>query len=189
VAARIPRDVEPLPLTIEFRAGVTLERQGEPSVGLRVLESGAASERIVSVDGREVTLAVLGPGDLVGEPNETPSATTVRVLRLVRLRTVTGSEASKLLAERSRRLARLAAGLGWLAVTDRVRERVEDLAARFGRPTPSGTQILLPITQEELAALACTTRESANRAVRSLADAGIVRVVGRGRYVIQVRGP
>jgi CRP-like cAMP-binding protein len=54
---------------------------------------------------------------------------------------------------------------------------------RFGRPVPRGRQVALPLTQEHLAALTGSTRESVNRALSYLAKAG--RLERRaGRYVI-----
>jgi CRP-like cAMP-binding protein len=47
--------------------------------------------------------------------------------------------------------------------------------------------ILLPLTQDEVAALVGTTRESANRALRVLVADGEIRVAARGRYVVRTR--
>ncbi len=47
--------------------------------------------------------------------------------------------------------------------------------------------ILLPLTQDEVAALAGTTRESANRALRSMVADGEIRMAARGRYVVRTR--
>jgi CRP-like cAMP-binding protein len=47
--------------------------------------------------------------------------------------------------------------------------------------------ILLPLTQDEVAALAGTTRESANRALRSMVADGDIRMAARGRYVVRTR--
>ena len=44
--------------------------------------------------------------------------------------------------------------------------------------------VRLALTQEDLAALCGTSRESANRALRALRDDGRVLVVGRGRFLI-----
>ena len=72
-------------------------------------------------------------------------------------------------------------------VRTRVARRLDDLADRFGRPVEDGRLILLPLTQDEIAAIAGTSRESANRALRSLVAAGTIRIAARGRYVIRPR--
>ena len=44
-----------------------------------------------------------------------------------------------------------------------------------------------PLTQDEVAALAGTTRESANRALRPMVADGEIRIAARGRYVVRTR--
>ena len=56
-----------------------------------------------------------------------------------------------------------------------------------GRPVEGGRLILLPLTQNEVAAHAGTTRESANRALRLMVADGDIRVAARGRYVVRTR--
>jgi CRP/FNR family transcriptional regulator, cyclic AMP receptor protein len=173
---------EPLPLLI-VRPGQTPVRQGERCAGLWTVESGVLRCEIVTADGREL-LDLLGPGDAVGEPTGAVSPCSVRAWRPSRLRPADGASAQAL-AHRAHRLATLAAELAWLDVPDRVERRLHDLAARMGRPAAGGLLIPLPLTQEDLGALAGTSRESANRAVGSLIAAGRLAVQGRGRYVVQ----
>ncbi len=58
--------------------------------------------------------------------------------------------------------------------------RLDDLAARFGRPVAGGTAVRLALTQEDLAALCGTSRESANRAIRSLVRQGRIETTWKG---------
>ena len=69
----------------------------------------------------------------------------------------------------------------------RIARRLDDLAERFGRPVDGGRLILLPLTQDEVAALAGTTRESANRALRRWSPTATIRMAARGRYVVRTR--
>ena len=162
-------------------AGRVIVRQGEPCSGVSVVTHGALLE---SADGRVLGFDVLGPGDPVGGPHGSPSPAEVRALSAVRLQPVEPDRAGWLVDGRRRRLADLAHQLAWVDVTDRVSLRLEDLARRFGRPAPGGTLVRLALTQEDLAALCGTSRESANRALRALRDDGRVLVVGRGRFLI-----
>ena len=72
-------------------------------------------------------------------------------------------------------------------VRARIAHRLDDLAERFGRSVDGGRLILLPLTQDEVASLAGTTRESANRALRSMVSDGEIRMAARGRYVVRTR--
>ena len=137
--------------------------------------------------GHELVIDVLGPGHGAGEPSGVPSPVTVRALRPCRLSPVSGRAAADLLTTRAHRAAALAGDLAWLDVRTRVAQRLEDLSQRFGRPVEGGKLILLPLTQDEVAALAGTTRESANRALRAMVADGDIRVAARGRYVVRTR--
>jgi CRP-like cAMP-binding protein len=55
-----------------------------------------------------------------------------------------------------------------LPVRDRLRAELHDLAARFGRDTVGGRRIELPLTQDLLAELVGSARETVNRALRGL---------------------
>ncbi len=183
MAARMPRP-QPLPL-IAVRPGQLVVRQGESGSGPWVAVSGALLATAVSADGHVLGLEVLGPGDLVGEPDGCVAEASVRALRPSGLAPVAGASLAPLVAARSRRAAALARDLAWLDVSARVAARLRELADRFGRPAPGGVVLTLKITQDDLAALAGTSRESANRALRELERSDRVCVLGRGRYLLR----
>lgn len=187
MSVQLRRDPQPLPLTLVLRQHGTLIRQGAPGDGLWLVESGALRVAAISDAGHELVLDVLGPGHGTGEENGVPSPVTVRALRPCRLSPVDPRAAADLLTTRAHRAAALAADLAWLGVRARISRRLEDLAERFGRPVEGGRLILLPLTQDEVAALAGTTRESANRALRAMVADGEIRVAARGRYVVRTR--
>jgi CRP/FNR family cyclic AMP-dependent transcriptional regulator len=180
----------PLPLEIAVPPGRVVVRQGEPCGQMRVLTRGAMLMSAVEPDGRTLALDVLGPGDPVDEPGAISTA-EIRALGPCRLRQAPDSASAQmhLVGRRLDRLTRLAQELAWLEVTERVDHRLTDLATRFGRPGPGGTSLTLRLTQDDLAALCGTSRESANRALRALRERGRVRVLGRGRYLIRDQAP
>lgn len=183
MAERLPRVSQPLPL-IAVRAGQRITRQGEPGPGIWLVETGALISTTVTPDGHPLGLDVVGPRDVVGEPPGHPSPCDARALKPCRLRPLPMHRAGELLAIRASRAAALAERLAWAGVEARVRWRLTDLAVRFGRPLSDGTLVALPLTQDDLAALAGTSRESANRAIRSLVRTGQIEVISRGRYVV-----
>jgi CRP/FNR family transcriptional regulator, cyclic AMP receptor protein len=184
VPATVPRRDEPLPLAMTVRAGTTLVRQGEPCSLAWIVRAGALWESLVLADGRELALDVLGPGSLVGEPDGATAAATVQTLRVCRLTPVDPEGFAALFADRARRASRLAAELAWSDVPSRLRARLDDLATRFGMPDPGGTAIELRLTQDRLARLCGTTRETVNRALRLLVANGELRHAGVGRFVV-----
>jgi CRP/FNR family transcriptional regulator, cyclic AMP receptor protein len=179
--------VEPLPLLV-LRPGQTPVRQGEACSGLWVVESGLLRASVVSADGRELALDLLLPGDAVGEPAGSASPCTVRALRPTRLRVAGRDAVPALLSARCRRLADLAGHLAWLDVAGRIQGRLDDLAARAGRPLPDGgTGVSIRLTQDEIASLAGTSRETANRALHRLMRHGAITAEGPGRYAVHRR--
>jgi CRP/FNR family transcriptional regulator, cyclic AMP receptor protein len=184
VLRRSPVVVQPLPLLI-VRPGKTVVRQGEPGAGAWRVETGILRASLVTHDGRELVVDLLGPGDVVGEPVGSFAACTVEALRPSRLRPADADGLASALAERAGRAAALACDVAWLDVATRIERRLQDLAARFGRPVPGGTLVPITLRQDDLASLAGTSRETANRAIRRLVRCGRLRVERRGRYVVR----
>jgi CRP/FNR family cyclic AMP-dependent transcriptional regulator len=184
VAELRPVTREPLPLRMQARSGSILARQGERSTGPWVIERGVFREFSIGPDGRELVVALLGPGELATGPEGERSPTTVRAIRPARVRTASRFELAALLAARERRTVELATALAWEEIPDRLERRLRELAERFGRRVPGGITLSIPLTQEELAALIGASREGTNRALRVLATRGRVQRLRRGRYLL-----
>ena len=173
-----PRGADAVP------AGRVVQHQGHPCSGPFVVVRGALLETSVDDEGRVMGLDVLGAGDAGGGPCGLLSPASIRAVAPSRIRPVPPAEAEPLEHRRHERMVALARDLAWLDVTERIAGRLDDLAQRFGRPQAEGTLIRLAITQEDLAALCGTSRESANRALGALSARGRIRVLGRGRYLV-----
>jgi CRP/FNR family transcriptional regulator, cyclic AMP receptor protein len=167
------------------RPGKTLVRQGEAGTGAWRVEHGILRVSLVTPDGRELVLDLLGPGDVTGDPIGSSAACTVEALRPARLRAADGSELTTALARLAGRTAMFACDVAWLDVATRIERRLQDLATRFGRPVPGGTLIPITLRQDELACLAATSRETANRAIRRLVERDRISLERRGRYIVR----
>jgi CRP/FNR family transcriptional regulator, cyclic AMP receptor protein len=179
---------DPLPLMVlEIHPGREVVRQGEFYPDAWTVRSGALLMEVVDAEGHRLALDLLGPGDLVGGPTAWTADASVRALVTSRLSAAGPMDLRDGLARRARRAAWMACSVAWDRIADRVAIRLEDLAARFGRPVPGGRCLELPLTQEHLAGLTGATRESVNRALGELAAAGRVERA-RGRYVIRPAG-
>lgn len=173
---------QPLPLSSSVAAGGVLVRQGEPYGGAWTLVSGAFLAICVDDDGRVFAPDVFGSGDVVGGIDGRGSPWTLRALRRTVITPATALDVSRF-AERHRvRVAAVACDLAWLDVAMRLERRIEDIAERFGHPSPGGISIDLGLRQEDLAALVGSSRESVNRA---LATSRRVRRIARGRYLLR----
>ena len=179
---------DPLPLILDVRPGREIIRQGEPYPDAWVVRSGALLMEMIDVDGHRLALDVLGPGDLVGGPTSWTSDASVRALVKSGLFAAGPIALRDGLARRARRASWLACSVAWDRIPDRLAMRLDDLAARFGRPAPGGRRLELALTQEHLAGLTGATRESVNRALAELSAAGRVERA-RGHYVIRSSSP
>jgi CRP/FNR family cyclic AMP-dependent transcriptional regulator len=175
---------EPLPLTFEVRPGRDVVRQGEPYPGAWIVRSGGLLMEAVDPEGRRLALDLLGRGDLVGGPPGWIAEASVRAKVPSWLAPAGPAALRDGLARRAHRSSGLACALAWDRVADRVARRFDDLAERFGRPVPDGRCVRLTLTQDDLADLAGSTRESVNRAIAELARRG--RIAGEpGAYVVR----
>ena len=184
VLRRSPAVVQPLPLLI-VRPGKTLVRQGEASAGAWRIETGIMRASVLTSDGRELVLDVLGPGDVAGDPVGSPATWTVEALRPARLRAVDDAELLAALTERLGSVTALVCDVAWSDVETRIERRLYDLGSRFGVAGGGGTAIPFALRQDDLASLAGTSRETANRAIQRLVRRGRVRIERRGRYVLR----
>jgi CRP/FNR family transcriptional regulator len=161
-------------------------------VTCQIIIEGRARVYVIGEDGRELSVNILGPGELFGEmalfenlPRsasvETLSPTfTLELDRTVLIRALRRSPslALGLLRAMSSRLRTTTEDAELLAsqpVAERLLRRLERLATWSGRRVHDGVVITPPMTQHELATLVGTTRESVNRALVRLRDQGKVR--------------
>lgn len=175
--------------------GDLLVRQGEPADSLFVVEAGRVLARLASASGDEVTLSVSGPGDVFGElgvvlQGRERTATiravgdvVVRVLRrddLDRLRArfpEVNDLLLQVLARRVERLSRRLLEAHRVPVDKRVARRLFEAGRLFAEGAPP---VVMPLTQEDVASLAGTTRPTANQVLKALEAEGVLRLA-RGR--------
>jgi CRP/FNR family transcriptional regulator len=173
-----------------FRPGQHILIEGEQAPGLYFVLSGKVRLSRTAADGREQVLAMIGPGETFdavplfdGGPNPSSARAMSPVACLLLAR-------EDLLALISRHPGLALSMLG--AMAGQLRELVglvEDLAFRTVRARLA-RQLLAEaaegsadLTQQELAERAGTVREIAGRALRRLAEEGLVRLE-RGRVIV-----
>jgi len=155
---------------------------------------GVASVSLVTPSGRIIGLAILGAGEvwtaraddddgLDGFRIEALCPSRVRVMTVeTLLRVVSDAEVARalvrVLLRRAGSAERRYAALVALPVEERVLKLLRHLAALRGVPCPRGVRIDLDLSQDRMASLTGTTRESVNRAMRALQRDGFVRREG-----------
>ncbi len=185
----------------EFEPGQVVFREGDSSDTCYVVRSGRARAVREHGDGRTITLATFGPGDIFGElamfEDERRSA-TVEAIEPTSVVAVLGPDMRRLMVEHPEISTRLVIALGrrlretnerlsrqsFQTVQSRVAAVLAELVVQE-RPdgAPDGQDVLVTATQADLAQLAGSSRESASRFLAVLERAGVISQ-GRGRLVV-----
>ena len=180
-----------------FDAGEVVFHAGDPADTLHLIQSGRFAARVTTEFGDIATLNVLGPGDFFGElallsPRAPRSATIVALekgetlsvheLDFGRLRTERPETADVLIAILAAQVRRLSLHLAealYVPADTRVRRRLLEMTEIYGE----GEEVTVPLTQEELASLAGTSRATVNRVLREEEEFGTLRL-SRGRSTV-----
>jgi CRP/FNR family transcriptional regulator, cyclic AMP receptor protein len=182
-----------------YGANVTLLHQADEAGPVVVLLSGRV-KITMSQAGREAIVAVLGPGELVGELaaiDGGPRSTTVTTLEPVDALVLSRSDFAALLERRPRialvilrtvahRLRYADVQQAQFATHDvvgRLARRLVELCERFGTQQERGIEIRLPLSQEELASWIGASREAVSKAFQLLRSLDIVET-GRRRVIV-----
>jgi CRP-like cAMP-binding protein len=189
-----------------FEPGQVVFREGDASDTCYIVRSGRARAVREHSDGRTITLATFGPGDIFGElalfEDERRSA-TVEAVEPTSVVAVLGPDMRRLMVEHPGISARLVIALGrrlretnerlsrqsFQTVQSRVAVVLSELVAqelaegKEGEQEEPGGDVLVTATQADLAQLAGSSRESASRFLAVLERAGVISQ-GRGRLVV-----
>jgi CRP-like cAMP-binding protein len=184
-----------------FAAGEVVFHAGDPADTLHLVRSGRFAVRIATEFGDVATLNVVGPGDAFGElallSPEEPRSATVAALeaaetlsihkldfdRLRARRPQTDALLVGVLAARVRRLSEQLVEALHLPAETRVRRRLLDVVAIYGTDDANGAGAVVPLTQEELASLAGTSRATVNKVLREEQERGTL-ALARGRTTL-----
>ena len=183
-----------------YGAGEVVFHEGDAGDTCYVIGRGHARATHQHADGRTLTLATFGPGDLFGELSlfdEGSRSATVEAVDELEAVALLGGDVRRLLRERPELAVRfLIEFVGRLRATNErltrqsfqtVQSRVAavliELAGRARQEGAAGEDVLITTTQAELAQLAGSSRESASRFIATLERAGVV-TQGRGRVTV-----
>ncbi|HVE63263.1 MAG TPA: Crp/Fnr family transcriptional regulator [Mycobacteriales bacterium] len=198
-------DLGPSSTSRHFRTGAALFHAGDPSDWVVLVVAGRVKIVEHTADGREVLLAVRGPGQLIGElsaiDGEPRSASAIAMddvevllvdasgfhsyleshpsaaVALLRLLTVRLRDADRKRVEYSSH-----------DVLGRVALRLLELAEEYGEADGTGVRITLPLSQDELASYTASSREAVAKALRTLRDRKVITTDRRAFTVIDIEG-
>jgi CRP/FNR family transcriptional regulator, cyclic AMP receptor protein len=187
-----------------FEANRVIFREGDASDTCYIVRTGHARAVREHADGRTISLAHFGPGDIFGElamfDDERRSA-TVETLDEVQAIAILGSDMRRLLREHPDIAVKLVISLGrrlreanerltrqsFQTVQSRVAGVLRDLVEQARAEGAAERDVLVRTTQADVAQLAGSSRESASRFLAVLERAGVV-TQGRGRLTVHDPG-
>jgi CRP/FNR family cyclic AMP-dependent transcriptional regulator len=181
-----------------FRRGEVVFHRDDPADSLHLIVRGRFGARVVTPLGDEVLLDVMGPGRAFGElalldPGSRRSATVSALegaetrsvyrddfVRLERAHPEVKDVLLRLLADQLRRASDRIVEAHYVDADTRVRRRLVQLADAYR--TAEGDAVV-PLTQEDVAAMAGTSRATVNRVFREEQTRGAV-ALSRGRVTV-----
>jgi CRP/FNR family transcriptional regulator, cyclic AMP receptor protein len=186
-----------------YKKGETIFRQGDPGATLYIIESGEVKLTLVSPHGKEVILAIMGPGGFFGElallDGESRSADAVtRVdswllalhrepfLQFLQTHSSTAIRVIEALSRRVRRTTGQVQDAAFLDVPARLARVLLLSSEASPQPGPDGIPQYPRLTPSELAELVGTTRETINKWLGVYQRQGLLR---REKGLVQVLQP
>jgi CRP/FNR family transcriptional regulator, cyclic AMP receptor protein len=175
-----------------FPASTPLMTAEQPGEVIYFIVSGTVKVHVEQADGRDVLIAILGPGEIVGElsafaPHErsasvltlesskllwTDSATFKNWLKTMPL---LAFNLADILATRLRQANEQIQALAALDTESRVARQLVSFAEKYGQPR-ANRDVYIPIrlTQSDIAALVGATREHTNKILVSYKERGYI---------------
>jgi CRP-like cAMP-binding protein len=170
--------------------------QQEPGDALFIIARGRVKVVLYGESGKEITLSFFRQGDFFGEmsllddmPRSANVLTTEESTLLILKREAfknhleaNPATAINVLAELSKRLRKADEIIGNLALLDvygRVARVLMDLAEREGEPVEDGIVIQKRPTQQDMASMVSTSRETVSRALNEFQKRGLLEMDGK----------
>ena len=166
--------------------------QFSPARTIFMIKTGKVRLARLTEDGKEVTVAVLGRGDLFGEeaifqtgPRTTFAIALEEALLCMSsaddLLALLGNEpkialnVAKVMSDRVLELTSTVEDLAYARLSDRLVHLLERLAVEHGRPVDGGIEITVRLTHADIASLVGSTRETVSLELARLIRAGRIK--------------
>ena len=183
--------------------GEVLFRKGDPADAIYAVLRGSVRVVSHSEDGREVTLRLLPTGEVFGElgllheglrtatiaAGEDCSVLAIGRREFLGLLEQRPKLAISILGALAARIDELTAELSdlvFLGLPARLAKKLLDLARLYGEPAEPGVRIARRVSQQDLANLVGSSRESVNKQLRSWEGRGILEI---RRWQLTLRRP
>ncbi|HEY1350815.1 MAG TPA: Crp/Fnr family transcriptional regulator [Ktedonobacteraceae bacterium] len=174
-----------------FRAGEVIFHRDDPGQVLYMIKEGKVKICLISPDGQEISLAVLGTGEYFGEfalYDGLPRSADAIAIDKVECYTLQRSDFHNAimknpkiaiqvlegLSKRLRNTDNMVEDLIFLDVYGRVAKKLLELSGTHGVKVDNGIRIDVRLTQQELASMVGASRESVNKVMGYFTDKGYI---------------
>jgi CRP/FNR family transcriptional regulator, cyclic AMP receptor protein len=178
--------------TVLYPAKTAIFEQGDPTRLVYLVKRGNIRISRITPDGKEITVAILGAGDIFGEETlfakgqRTTVASTIGealvctaraddLFELLSRDPELALNVAKIVHDRLDDASATIEDLAYAKVADRLINLFERLAAEHGVETPEGTRIDVRLTHADIASLIGSTRETVTVELANLARDGRLR--------------
>ena len=177
-----------------FPAGKSLMTVDQTGEAVYFILSGAVKVHVEQEDGSDVSISILGPGEIIGEmsaldqTNRSASVVTIEKTTLLWMDRETfrrfvmaipalAADLACTISSRLRSANEQIQSLAAVEVETRIARRIIAFAERYGQPLPNG-DLLIPIrlTQTDIATLVGASREHTNKILVSYKERGYLSV-------------
>jgi CRP/FNR family cyclic AMP-dependent transcriptional regulator len=174
-----------------FRSGEVIFHREDPGQVLYVIKEGKVKISLISPDGQEISLVVFGKGECFGEfaiLDGLPRSADAIAMEKVECYTLQRSDFHKaimrnpkiaiqvmeVLSKRLRSTDQMVEDLIFLDVYGRVAKKLLELADTHGTKVENGIRIDVRLTQQELASMVGSSRESVNKVMGYFTDKNFI---------------
>jgi CRP/FNR family transcriptional regulator len=170
--------------------------QGDPTRVVYLIKRGKVRITRLTADGKEVTVAVLGAGDMFGEETlfdaqpRTTHAVCIEesllctakaddLFALLSRNPALALNVAKILSDKLVDASAAMEDLAYAKISDRILHLLARLAGEHGLETPAGTLIDVRLTHADIASLIGSTRETVSLEISKLAKSGAIVYDGK----------
>ena len=179
--------VAPLMQTRHYPRHAILVREGDSGEGLFIILAGNVAVTRINSEGKETILSILKEGDFFGEMgvlDGSPRSATIKAHREVEVAILSRNDFLNLLGKSPQLAVSLVLALSarlratneamqataYQDIPTRLAALLLNLGKNFGEPMDGGVQITLRLTNQEMANMIGTTRETVNRTLNRFWD-------------------
>lgn len=188
-----------------YQRGQVLFFEGDPGGSVIALRTGRVKVSVQTLHGRELLLAIKGPGELLGEMSALdgrPRSATATAMEAAQGLVMSASVFQEFINEHPRIALRLLKALTaelrsadeLIADRDagdtvsRTARRLLQLALRYGEHNGGATRVGISLSHDDLASWIGVTREATSRALSQLRAAGYIVTGRRSITVVDLPG-